>query len=95
VNRTLLMANEDMANGVLLEQRVIHRKYGAAGITEDDLNTLIRQGLDHHFRTRHTIARHNAYTFHFRSVRPVTTPGRHFPLLHCIKDSRDKRIASR
>jgi hypothetical protein len=39
--RALLMAHQDMTNGILLEQRVINRQYGATGISEDDLHALI------------------------------------------------------
>jgi hypothetical protein len=43
---------------VLLEERVVDRKYGAAGISENDINALVDQSLDDHLRARH-LRRHD------------------------------------
>jgi len=39
-----------------LEQGVVDRQHGAAGIAEDVLDPLIGQRLDHHFRPGHFFA---------------------------------------
>ncbi len=44
---------------VLLEQRVIERQYGAAGIAENNLNPLINQCFDDDFRTGDGFCRHD------------------------------------
>jgi hypothetical protein len=41
----LLVAHQDVAQLVLLEERVIDREDGAAGIPEDDLDVLVDQGF--------------------------------------------------
>jgi hypothetical protein len=48
VDRALFVAHEDVADVVLLEDFVIDRQHGAAGIAEHDLDPLILQGLNHH-----------------------------------------------
>ena len=45
VHGGLFVTNEDMADGGLLVQRVIDRQHGAAGIAEDDIDTLVPQGV--------------------------------------------------
>ena len=52
VHRRLLVAHQDVADGVLLEQRVVDRQYRAAGIAEDDLHALILQGAEQDFCSR-------------------------------------------
>src|SRR5690606_35860428 len=49
VNRALLMANENVANLVLLEKRVIDRQDSAARIAENRVHALIDQRLDDDF----------------------------------------------
>ena len=49
----LLVADEDVLDLVLLDDLVIDRQDGAAGIAEDMLDALIDQGLDDHFGARH------------------------------------------
>ena len=46
VRRRLLVADEDVADAVLLEQRVVDRQHRAAGIAEHDLHAEIAQRLD-------------------------------------------------
>ena len=41
----LLVAHQDVAQLVLLEERIVDRKDGAAGIAEDDLDFLVDQGF--------------------------------------------------
>jgi hypothetical protein len=53
VHRRLLVPDEDVADGVLLEQRVVDREHGAAGIAEDDLDALILQRPEHDLGARH------------------------------------------
>ena len=56
MHRALLVAHQDVAQPVLLEERVVDRQDGAAGIAENDINALIDQGFDDHFRSRHLLA---------------------------------------
>ena len=53
VDRALFVAHKDVANVVLLEDLVIDRQHGAAGIAEDHLDALILERLNHHLRTGH------------------------------------------
>ena len=46
VGRGLLMADEDVADPLLLEHRVVDRQHRAAGIAEHDLHAEIAQRLD-------------------------------------------------
>jgi hypothetical protein len=39
------MAYQDVAQAILLEERIVDRKDGAAGIAEDDLDFLVDQGF--------------------------------------------------
>ena len=52
MHRTALLADQDVADGILLEQRVVDRQYGAAGIPEDDLHALVLQGAEENFCSR-------------------------------------------
>jgi hypothetical protein len=52
VNRGLLVANEDVSDGVLLEQCVIDRQDSTAGIAEDDLDALFLQRTEDDFSAR-------------------------------------------
>ena len=61
MDRALLVAHQDVSQGVLLEQGVVDRQNRAARIAENDLNPLIHQGLDHHFRSRHRVVRHDLF----------------------------------
>ena len=49
VHRAAFLADQDVADGVLLEDRVVDRQYGAAGIAEDDLDALVLQGAEQDF----------------------------------------------
>ena len=49
VNRCLLMADENMTNGVLVEQRIVNRQNGSARIAENDIDILILQGTQENF----------------------------------------------
>src|SRR5437588_9664052 len=51
----LLVAHEDVADGILMEYRVVDRQDGAAGIAEDHVDALILQGFDDHFGTAHLL----------------------------------------
>ena len=46
MHRGLLVADEDVADGVLLEQRVVDRQDRAAGIAEDLFDPLADQAFD-------------------------------------------------
>ena len=48
----LLMPHQDVADGVLLEQRVVDRQYRAAGIPEDNLYALVLEGAEENFCSR-------------------------------------------
>ena len=52
VHRAAFLAHQDVADGVLLEQRVVDRQYRAAGISEDDLDALVLQGAEEDFCSR-------------------------------------------
>ena len=53
MDRRLFMAHQNVANGVLLENRVIDRQHRAAGIAEDHLNAVILQRAQYDLSTRH------------------------------------------
>jgi hypothetical protein len=53
VHRRLLVPDEDVADGVLLEQRVVERKNGAARIAEDHLDALVLQRPQDDLGARH------------------------------------------
>ena len=57
----LLVAHENVLDAVLLEQLVIDRQHGAAGIAENMLDALIGESLEHHLGARHC-ARHRILT---------------------------------
>ena len=52
VHRAAFLADQDVADGVLLEQRIVDRQYRAAGIAEDDLYALVLQGAEENFCSR-------------------------------------------
>src|SRR3546814_2719277 len=60
VNRALLVAHQDVADRILLEQRVVNRQHGTARIAENDLDPLIDKGLDHQFGTAHRSEEHTS-----------------------------------
>ena len=70
MHRALFVAHQDVADGVLLEDLVIDRKHGAAGIAEYRVDTLVLQGFDHHFRASH-LGRHRFRSF----CRPTSVEG--------------------
>ena len=49
VHRRLLVPHEDVADGVLVEDRVVNRQHCTAWIAEHDLHALILQGLEQDF----------------------------------------------
>ena len=60
VHGALLVADQDVAQRVLLEDRVIDRQDGAAGIAEDMLDALVDQGPEHHLRADHFLCCHGS-----------------------------------
>ena len=58
VGRALLVAHEDVAELVLMEDGVVDRQHRAARIAEDHLDALVLQRLDDHFRAGHVLG-HN------------------------------------
>jgi len=52
------LAHQNVLQFVLGEERIVNGKDGTARIPEDDVNALIGQSFDHHFRTGHHCARH-------------------------------------
>ena len=58
MGRALLVADEDVAKLVLMEDGVVDRKHRAARIAEDHLDALVLQRLDDHFRAGHLLG-HN------------------------------------
>ncbi len=69
VDGGLLMPHQDVAQMILLVERVVDRQYGAAGIAENDINALVAQRLDDHLRPNHLLRRHDT------SPRPKTSRG--------------------
>ena len=53
VHRAALLAHQHVLDLLLLEQLVVDRQHGAAGIAEDVLDTLVGQRPDHHLGARH------------------------------------------
>ena len=53
VHGTLLVPHEDVAELLLLEQRVVDRQHRAARVAENVLDALIDERLDHHLRPGH------------------------------------------
>ena len=51
VDRRLLVAHEDVPDRILLKQGIVNRQDCAAGIAEDDFNSLLDQGCDQRFCT--------------------------------------------
>ncbi len=51
----LLVADEDVAQLVLLEDGVVDRQHSPAGIAEDHLYALLDQRLEHHLRAGHRL----------------------------------------
>ena len=59
--RATLLANQDVPDSVLLEQRIVDRQYGAAGIAENNLYALILEGTKKDFCSRLShIRRHSS-----------------------------------
>jgi hypothetical protein len=59
MHRGLLVADQDVLDPVLLEERVIERKDGAAGIAENNVNALIDQRFDNDLRSGDRFHRHD------------------------------------
>ena len=53
MNRRLFVPNEDVLDLVVLEQGVIDRKHGTAGVAEYNLDTLVLKRLQQKFCSRH------------------------------------------
>ena len=53
VDGALLVADEDVLDPVLLEQLVVDRQHGAAGIAEDMLDALVGESLQHNLGACH------------------------------------------
>ena len=60
VHRAALLAHQDVAQRVLLEQRVVDRQDRAAGIAEYDFDALIDERLDDDIRSADRLGRHDA-----------------------------------
>ncbi len=60
VHRALLMADQDVAQRILLVEGVVDRQYRAARIAENDINALVDQGLDDDLRSAQRLGRHDA-----------------------------------
>ena len=68
VHGALLVPDEDVADGVLLEDLVVNRQYGAPRIPEDHVHALFLQGLKQYLGPVHLIVRHRPLPF--SSIRP-------------------------
>ena len=63
VDRALFVADQDVADVVLLEDLVVDRQHRAAGIAEYRVHALIPQRLNHHLRSGHLLSRHLSFLF--------------------------------
>src|SRR5258705_11492309 len=59
MDRAPLLPHEDVAQRILLEQRVVDRQDRAAGIAEYDIDALIDERLDDHIRSTNRLGRHD------------------------------------
>ena len=59
VHRTAFLAHQDVAQRVLLEQRVVDRQDRTTGIAENDIDALVDQRLDDDIRSTPRLGRHN------------------------------------
>ena len=53
VHGALLVPHQDVADLLLVKQRVVDRQHGAARVAEDMLDPLVGERLDHHFGAGH------------------------------------------
>ena len=61
MHRAAFLADQHMADLVLLEHRIVNRQYGAAGITEHGFHAIIRQRRENHLGATHLPLRHAAF----------------------------------
>ena len=59
MHRAAFLAHQDVAQRVLLEERVVDRQDGAAGIAENDIDALVDEGLDDDLRSTDRLGRHD------------------------------------
>jgi len=59
MNRAALLAYQDVAQRVLLEQSIVNRQHRAARITENDIDALVHQGPDDDFCSAQRLGRHD------------------------------------
>src|SRR3546814_18731268 len=59
----LLMADQNVPDALLLEQRVIDRQHCAARIAEDHLDAQVLQRPDQYLRSAHLTGRHHKLLF--------------------------------
>jgi hypothetical protein len=59
VHRTPFLAHQDVAQCVLLEERVVNRQNRTARIAENDIDALIHQGFDDDIRSTDRLGRHD------------------------------------
>ncbi len=86
VHRAALLAHQDVAQRVLLEERIVNRQDRAAGIAEYDIDALIDERLDDDIRSADRLGRHDALRQYARKKRqippggpPVGGPGERHP----------------
>ena len=60
MHRAAFLAHQDVAQRVLLEQRVVDRQDRAAGIAEYDFDALIDERFDDDIRSADRLGRHDA-----------------------------------
>jgi hypothetical protein len=66
VHRALLVAHQDVLDPRLLEDLVVDRQHGAAGISEQVLHALVGKRLQDHFGAGHFPVRRPGATCSFR-----------------------------
>src|SRR5439155_16983351 len=59
VDRAAFLAYQDVAQRILLEQRIVDRQDRTAGIAEYDIDALIQECLDDDIRTTDRLGRHD------------------------------------
>ena len=86
MQRAALLAHEDVADLLLLEQLVVDRQHGAAGIAEDVLDTLIGERLDDDLGAGHRAC-------HGLSARTICAPERDYAMQkRCTLGGTDWRV---
>src|SRR5439155_23463018 len=80
MDRAALLAHQDVAQRILLEQRIVNRQDRAAGIAEYDIDALIDERLDDDISSTDRLGRHDILLLRYNgksspAVRSAAGPG--------------------